>query len=75
MSKQLYSLIKALGIWKHYLWPEEFVIRTDHESLKHMQSQGNLNKRQTKWIEFLETLPYVTQYKKGKENIVVDVFP
>ena len=57
------------------MWPEEFVIRTDHESLKHMKAQGNLNKRNTKWIEFLENLPYVTQYKKGKENIVVDALP
>ncbi|WMV58244.1 hypothetical protein MTR67_051629 [Solanum verrucosum] len=35
---ELYALIRALGIWQHYLWPKEFVIKTDHESLKHIQA-------------------------------------
>ncbi|XP_049381309.1 uncharacterized protein LOC125845845 [Solanum stenotomum] len=48
----------ALGNWQHYLWPKEFVIRIDHEYLKHIRAQGKLNKRHAKWIEFLETFPY-----------------
>jgi hypothetical protein len=23
--------------WQHYLWPKEFVIHTNHESLKHLK--------------------------------------
>ena len=69
---ELYALIRALGNWQHYLWPKEFVIRTDHESLKHLKAQGKLNKRHAKWVEFLETFPYVIQYKKRKENVVAD---
>ncbi|XP_044489105.1 uncharacterized protein LOC123213695 [Mangifera indica] len=30
------------------------------------------NKRHAKWLEFIETFPYVIKYKHGKENIVVD---
>jgi hypothetical protein len=48
------------------------VIHTDHESLKHLKSQGKLNKRHTRWIEYIETFPYVIRYKQGKENIVAD---
>jgi hypothetical protein len=33
-DKELYALVKALETWQHYLWPKEFVIHTDHESLK-----------------------------------------
>ncbi|WMV38006.1 hypothetical protein MTR67_031391, partial [Solanum verrucosum] len=69
---ELYALIRALGNWQHYFWPKEFVIRTDHDSLKHIRDQGKLNKRHVKWIEFLETFPYVIQYKKEKENVVAD---
>lgn len=54
------------------MWPKEFVIRTDHESLKHLKAQGKLNKRHTKWVEFFETFPYIIQYKKGKDNVVAD---
>ena len=31
-----------------------------------------LNRRHAKWVEFIETFPYVGKYKKGKENIVAD---
>ncbi|XP_059283567.1 uncharacterized protein LOC132037124 [Lycium ferocissimum] len=37
---ELYALIRALGNWQDYLWPKEFVVRTDHESLKHLKAQG-----------------------------------
>jgi hypothetical protein len=31
-----------------------------------------LNKRHAKWVEFIESFPYVIKYKKGKENMVAD---
>lgn len=69
---ELYALIRALATWQHYLWPKEFMIRMNHESLKHLWAQYKLNKQHAKWIEFLETFPYVIHYKKGKGNVVAD---
>jgi hypothetical protein len=43
-GKEVYALVRALETWQHYLWPKEFMIHTDHESLKHLKSQGKLNK-------------------------------
>ncbi|PON50398.1 Zinc finger, H2C2-type, histone UAS binding, partial [Parasponia andersonii] len=54
------------------LWPKEFVIRTDHESLKHLKGQHKLNKRHARWVEFIETFLYVICYKQGKDNVVAD---
>ncbi|XP_073260728.1 uncharacterized protein [Populus alba] len=71
-DKELYALVRALETWQHYLWPKEFVIHSDHESLKHLKGQGKLNRRHAKWVEFIETFPYVIKYKQGKENIVAD---
>jgi len=48
------------------------VIHIDHESLKHLKSQGKLNKQHARWIEYIEIFPYVIRYKQGKENIVPD---
>ncbi|KAH9698115.1 hypothetical protein KPL71_023888 [Citrus sinensis] len=62
----------ASETWQHYLWPKDFVIHTDHESLKHLKGQHKLTKRHARWIEFIETFPYVIRYKQGKENIVAD---
>jgi hypothetical protein len=71
-DKELYALVRAFETWQHYLWPKEFVIHTDHESLKHLKGQGKLNRSHTQWMEFIETFPYVIKYKQGKENIVAD---
>jgi hypothetical protein len=56
----------------HYLWPKEFIIHSDHESLKHIRSQAKLNKWHAKWVEFNETFPYIIKHKKGKENVIAD---
>ena len=63
-DKELYSLVRALQTWQHYLWPKEFVIHTDHESLKHLKGQWKLNKCHAKWMEYTGTFPYVIKYKK-----------
>ncbi|CAA7026197.1 unnamed protein product [Microthlaspi erraticum] len=67
-DKELYALVRALETWQHYLLSKEFVIHTDHETLKHLRGQTSLKKRHAKWLEFIETFPYVIKYKKGKET-------
>jgi hypothetical protein len=52
-DKELYALVRALETWQHYLWPREFVIHTDHESLKHLKGQGKLNQRHARWLEYI----------------------
>lgn len=71
-DKELYALVRALHTWQHYLFPKEFVIHSDHESLKYLKGQGKLSKRHAKWVEFLEQFPYVIKHKKGKANVVAD---
>ena len=69
---ELYALVRALQTWQHYLLPKEFIIHSDHESLKYLKGQGKLNKRHAKWVEFLEQFPYVIKHKQGKVNVVAD---
>jgi hypothetical protein len=71
-NKELYALVHVLETWQHYLWPKEFVIHSDHESLKHIRGQAKLNKHHAKWVEFIETFPYIVKHKKGKENVIAD---
>ncbi|KAH9698009.1 hypothetical protein KPL71_023835 [Citrus sinensis] len=42
-DKEMYALVRALETWQHYLLPKEFVIHTNHESLKHLKGQGKEN--------------------------------
>jgi hypothetical protein len=71
-DKEFYALIQALEVWQHYLLPKEFVIHTNHESLKYIMGQSKLNRRHAKWVEFMESFPYVIKYKKGLVNVVAD---
>jgi hypothetical protein len=71
-DKELYALICVLETWQHYFWPKEFVIHSDHESLKHIGGQAKLNKHHAKWVEFIEIFPYIIKHKKGKDNVIAD---
>ena len=61
--------MRVLHEWEHYLRPHEFIIHTDHETLKYLKGQTKLNKRHAKWSEFIESFPYVIKDIKGKENL------
>ncbi|WVZ89455.1 hypothetical protein U9M48_035861 [Paspalum notatum var. saurae] len=71
-DKELYALVRSLETWRHYLWPKKFVIHSDHESLKYLRSQNNLNHQHAKWVELIESFPYVIKHKKGKDNVIAD---
>jgi hypothetical protein len=71
-DKEMYVLVRALENRQHYLWPKEFVIHTDHESLNHLKGQQRLNRRHAKWVEFIETFPYVIRYKQVNERTSLD---
>jgi hypothetical protein len=69
-DKELFALVRTIETWQHYLWHREFIIHSDHESLKHIQRQSYLNRRHAKWVEFIESFPYVIKHKRGKENVI-----
>jgi hypothetical protein len=71
-DKELFALVRVLEVWQHYLWPKEFIIHFDHEALKFLKSQSNLNKQHAKWVEFIESFSYIIMYTKGKDNVVAD---
>ena len=48
------------------------MIHIDDKSLNHLKGQHKLNKRHARWMEFVETFPYIIHCKQGKENIVAD---
>ena len=62
-DKELYALVKALETWQHYLLSKEFVVHTDHETLKHLRNQTNLKRRHARWMNFIETFPYIIKCK------------
>jgi hypothetical protein len=53
---------------------KETIIHTDHQQLKYLQSQTNLQKeRHFRWMGFLHQFHLVMRYKKGIYNKVDDI--
>ncbi|KAL8411455.1 hypothetical protein RB596_000918 [Gaeumannomyces avenae] len=69
-DKELLAVIQALDKWKAYLRGanHQVVIYTDHKNLTHFTTSQKLNKRQTRWSEFLQDYDIRIEYRKGSEN-------
>ena len=52
-EKELMAVVHALTVWKHYLLGADFVIKTDHQSLRYFLTQKKLSEKQMRWVNFL----------------------
>ncbi|KAA3449090.1 gag-pol polyprotein [Gossypium australe] len=71
-DKELYALVRTLQTLAALSLHREFIIHSDHEALKHIRTQTNLNHRHANWLEFIESFPYIIKHKNGKENVIAD---
>src|SRR3954464_8076766 len=51
---ELAAVVHALKTWRHYLLGNRREIFTDHQSLKYIFTQPDLNLRQRRWIELIK---------------------
>jgi len=71
-DKEFYAVVQTLRYWHNYLLSQEFVIYSDHEALKYLNSQKKLNSRYGRWVEFLQDYTYVLKHKAEMESRVAD---
>ena len=69
---ELAAIVFALNIWHHYLYGKQFEVYSDHNSLKYIFTQRDLNMRQRRWMEFLEDYDFTLHYHPCKANVVAD---
>ncbi|XP_041009343.1 uncharacterized protein LOC121253391 [Juglans microcarpa x Juglans regia] len=71
-EKELFALVSAVQKWRPYLLGQAFVVKTDHLSLKFLLDQRVGTTMQQKWISKLLGYDFVVEFKRGRENVVVD---
>jgi len=65
---ELAAIVYALKIWRHYLFREKVEIYTDHQSLKYIFKQKELNMRQRRWLELAQENDLELQELMEKAN-------
>ncbi|KDP33197.1 hypothetical protein JCGZ_12719 [Jatropha curcas] len=66
------ALVLAVQKWRSYLLGQKFIVRTNHQSLKHLWNQKITFAAQQNWLFKLMGFDFVIQYKGGNENTVAD---
>src|SRR3954467_8011457 len=69
---ELDAVVHALKTWRHYLLGNRCEIYSDHQSLKYIFTQPNLNLRQRRWIELIKDYDLGISYTPGKANVMAD---
>lgn len=71
-EKELLAVIMATQKWRTYLLGQKFIIKIDHEALKHFMEQKLTTILQQKWLSKMLGFDYTISYRKGKENVAAD---
>ncbi|KAI3526019.1 hypothetical protein L1887_05170 [Cichorium endivia] len=69
---EFYAVVQAVKHWRHYLFHKEFVLFTDHDSLRHIRNQDKVSHKHGRWMNFLEKFTFVVKHKSGTSNRVAD---
>src|SRR3954463_12435497 len=69
---ELAVVVHALKTWRHYLLGNHCEIYSDHQSLKYIFTQPDLNLSQRRWIELIKDYDVGISYTPGKANVMAD---
>jgi hypothetical protein len=71
-DKEMLAIMHALAKFRQYLVGARFVVKSDHNSLKYLLEQKDLNERQQKWVRKIQAYDFDIEFVKGKNNAVAD---
>ena len=66
-DKEMLAIVEAIREWRAYLEgaAHPFVVYTDHKNLEHFATTKVLNRRQSRWSEFLASYNFKIVYRPG----------
>ena len=67
-AREMHAITEAVAKFRHYLLGHHFIIRTDHKSLKEMQTQAIQMPEQQAWLLKLLGFDFTIEYRKGTNN-------
>ena len=67
-KKELLAVVYAVEHFRHYLYGQDFIIRTDHASLKWLKNFKNADGLLARWLAKLETYHFTFTHRKGSAH-------
>lgn len=71
--KELLAIVAFAWQYRHYLLGNQFIIRTDHNSLRWLLIFKNIEGQFARWIEELSQCNLLIQHRAGKKHANADV--
>ncbi|GKC78402.1 putative nucleotidyltransferase, ribonuclease H, partial [Tanacetum coccineum] len=65
-------MVQAVKHWRHYWFHKEFVLFTNHDSLRHIRTQDKVSHKHGRWLAFLEKFTFLVKHKTSVSNRVAD---
>ena len=72
IEKECLAIVWSIKRFHLYLYGVSFVLQTDHEPLKYMNSAKFANGRLMRWAMFLQSYSFTVEAIKGSENVGAD---
>lgn len=69
---EFYTIVQAIKHWCHYLAHKEFVLFTDHVTLKYLETHDKISSRHASWTAYLQQFKFVIKHQSGKLNKVAN---
>ncbi|VDI36546.1 Hypothetical predicted protein [Mytilus galloprovincialis] len=70
--KELLAIVTFTRQYRHYLLGNQFVVRTDHNSLTWLLNFKNIEGQLARWIEELSQYNMLVQHRPGKKHVNAD---
>ena len=67
-ERELLGIVWAVGLWRHYLQGQRFVVQTDHSALKFLPNQASVHRRIWKWVSILQGYDVEIRHIPGAKN-------
>lgn len=72
IEKELYAIVYATEMFRHYILGVHFLLYTDHRPLVHLFNLKNPTSRLYRWRMALSEFTFKIVYKRGSQNTVAD---
>lgn len=71
--KELLAVVRFTQHFKHYLLGREFILRTDHNSLRWLMNFKDLQGQLARWLEVLSQYIMKIQHRSGNKHVNADI--